>query len=261
MNEDKSKCTKNFPKQFNEETIFLNIGSYPVYRRRNDGKEIIFSSQKIADNRFVVPYNPYLLLKLRCHINVEVCNTIKSIKYLFKYFYKGPDTAIICLSNSENTIEDHAHISVRNIASECDNTTNVLNYDEIEQYTSTRYVCPPAAMYRIYKFKLHDQSHVIYRLAVHLKDEQYVYFKHGSEKEMIDKNLGTTLTAWFDLNNTEHAAKQYLYNEIPQHYVFHKKSKTWNPRKKVWKPILSRMYFVSPKVRERFYLMQRVLKI
>ena len=54
-------------------------------------------------------------------------------------------------------------------------------------------------MYRIYKFKLHDQSHVIYKLAVHLKDEQYVYFKRGSEKEMIDKNLGTTLTAWFDL--------------------------------------------------------------
>ena len=34
---------------------------------------------------------------------------------------------------------------------------------------------------------------------------------------MIDKNLGTTLTAWFDLNNTDHAAKQYLYNEIPNH--------------------------------------------
>ena len=67
--------------------------------------KIIVSSQKITDNRFVVPYNPYLLLKVHCHINIEVCNTIKSIKYLFKYFCKGPDTAIICLSNSENTID------------------------------------------------------------------------------------------------------------------------------------------------------------
>ena len=33
------------------------------------------------------------------------------------------------------------------------------------------------------------------------------------------KNLDTTLTAWFDLNNTDHVAKQYLYNEIPNHYV------------------------------------------
>ena len=39
---------------------------------------------------------------------------------------------------------------------------------------------------------------------------------------MIDKNLGTTLTAWFDLNNTNYAAKQYLYNKIPNLYVFDK---------------------------------------
>ena len=123
--------------------------------------KIIVSSQKIADNCFVVPYNPYLLLKVRCHINIEVCNTIKSIKYLFKYFYKGPDTAIIRLSNSENTIEDHANICIRNTASECDSTTNTLNYDEIEQYVIVRYVCPPETMYQIYKFKLHDQPHVI----------------------------------------------------------------------------------------------------
>ena len=55
VNGDKSKCTKKFPKKYNEETIFLNIGSYPVYKRRNDGKKIIFLSQKIADNRFVMP--------------------------------------------------------------------------------------------------------------------------------------------------------------------------------------------------------------
>ena len=122
--------------------------------------KIIVSSQNIADNRFVVPYNPYLLFKVRYHIKIEVCNTIRSIKYLFKYFYKGPDTAIICLSNSENTIEDHADISIRNTASECDSTTNTLNCDEIEQYVITRYGCPPEAMYRIYKFKSHDQSHV-----------------------------------------------------------------------------------------------------
>ena len=108
-----------------------------------------------------MPYNPYLLLKVRCHINIEVCNTIKSIQYLFKYFYKVPDTAIICLSNSENSIDDHADISIRNTASESDSTTNILNYDEIEQYVFTRHACPPDAMYRIYKFKLHDQSHVI----------------------------------------------------------------------------------------------------
>ena len=108
-----------------------------------------------------MPNNPYLLLKVHCHINIEVCNTVNSIKYLFKYFYKGPDTAIIRLNNSENTIEDHADITIRNTASESDSTTNKLKYEQIEQYVIMRYVCPPEAMYRIYKFKLHDQSHVI----------------------------------------------------------------------------------------------------
>ena len=45
------------------------------------------------DNRWVVPYNPYLLLKYDCHINVEICTSVKSIKYLYKYVYKGHDRA------------------------------------------------------------------------------------------------------------------------------------------------------------------------
>lgn len=31
------KCSKNFPKSFNEETTFDSNG-YPIYRRRNDGR-------------------------------------------------------------------------------------------------------------------------------------------------------------------------------------------------------------------------------
>ena len=33
--------------------------------------------------------------------------------------------------------------------------------------------------------------------------------------------------AWFDINNTDHVAKQYLYNEIPKYYVFDKNSLTF----------------------------------
>ena len=47
---------------------------------------------------------------------------------------------------------------------------------------------------------------------------------------MIDKNLGTSLTAWFDLNNIDHAAKQYLYNKTPNYYVFDKNSPTFYMR-------------------------------
>ena len=45
----------------------------------------------ILDNRWVVPYNPYLVAKFDCHINVEICLTIKSMTYIYIYIYKGHD--------------------------------------------------------------------------------------------------------------------------------------------------------------------------
>ena len=48
-------------------------------RRRDDGRSFERNGFRF-DNRHVVPYNPWLLRKYRCHINVEVVNSIRSIK-------------------------------------------------------------------------------------------------------------------------------------------------------------------------------------
>ncbi|XP_027905922.1 uncharacterized protein LOC114165517 [Vigna unguiculata] len=85
----RNQCQKRFPKDFLEETQQGN-DSYPQYRRRFD-EPISINRNVTVDNRWVVPYNPWLLLKYDCNINVEVCSSIKSIKYLYKYVYKGPD--------------------------------------------------------------------------------------------------------------------------------------------------------------------------
>jgi hypothetical protein len=52
------------------------------------------SSGFVFDNRWDVPYNPYLTMWYQCHINVEVCNSITVVKYLYKYVYKGHDHAL-----------------------------------------------------------------------------------------------------------------------------------------------------------------------
>jgi hypothetical protein len=37
-----------------------------------------------------------------CHINVEMCSSIKAVKYLYKYIYKGPDEASYSVDKSDN---------------------------------------------------------------------------------------------------------------------------------------------------------------
>ena len=45
------------------------------------------------DDSCVVSYSPALSLKFNCHINVEVVSSVKSVKYLYKYCFKGSDKA------------------------------------------------------------------------------------------------------------------------------------------------------------------------
>ncbi|XP_073424135.1 LOW QUALITY PROTEIN: uncharacterized protein [Dendrobates tinctorius] len=95
---DLGKCSKGFPKQNQPYTIKEKDG-YPTYRRPI-GKTYEHHS-KMIDNSWVVPYNPFLLTKYKCHINVEICASIQGVKYLFKYVYKGHDKANLEISAAE----------------------------------------------------------------------------------------------------------------------------------------------------------------
>ena len=75
-------CTKKFPKEFSPNTVAVFNG-YPHYRR------VVIIKGNQVDNLWVVPYNPCLSKKYQAHINVETCMTIKLVKYLYKYIYKG----------------------------------------------------------------------------------------------------------------------------------------------------------------------------
>ncbi len=145
------KCCKGFPKDF-ENVTRENVDGYPRYRRRRDGKRLKVRNSTI-DNRWVVPYNRFLLLKYNCHINVEICASIKSIKCLFEYVYKGHDCAIV---EFREKIADGKEQG---------------NRDEVRSFLDARYVSAPEAIWRIFEFKLHDISQANIRLAVHLPEE------------------------------------------------------------------------------------------
>jgi hypothetical protein len=94
------KCTKGYPRPFKAETRIDKDG-YPEYARPNNGRTL---TKKVNDrdftfsNQHVVPYNAALSRKYGCHINVEVCTSIRAVKYLFKYVYKGHDRANVVIS-------------------------------------------------------------------------------------------------------------------------------------------------------------------
>nr|GMD73126.1 uncharacterized protein LOC109173038 [Ipomoea batatas] len=63
-------CKSKYPRSFCPETRF-DDDSYPIYKRRNTSSFVQIKGFKL-DNRWIVPYNPQLLLKFDCHINVEL---------------------------------------------------------------------------------------------------------------------------------------------------------------------------------------------
>jgi hypothetical protein len=78
--------------------------SYPVYRRRDDEQVVEVRNEKL-DNRWIIPFNPSLLMLYNCHINVKIYSSIKAMKYLYKYIYKGPDGASYSVNKSDNGIK------------------------------------------------------------------------------------------------------------------------------------------------------------
>ncbi|GBM93977.1 hypothetical protein AVEN_22644-1 [Araneus ventricosus] len=152
-------CTKQYPKEFREKTE-ENINGYPVYQRKCT--ESISVSRHDLDNGWVVPYNPGLSKKFNAPINIEVCASIKSVKYLYKYVYKGHDASSIRFENE-----------------------NTLYHDEILSFLDGRYVSAPEAMWRLNEFNLSEKFHTIVRLAVHLPDQQAIVYQDGQERKLL----------------------------------------------------------------------------
>ena len=143
------KCTKRYPRALHAETITGNDG-YPQYRRRSteDGGKVITlkvrNNDIEVDNRWVVPYSPLLSKTFKAHINVEYCNSVKSIKYICKYVNKGSDMAVFGVGSISAPI------------------------DEIERYQLGRYISSNEAVWRIFSFPIHERHPTVVHLAVHL---------------------------------------------------------------------------------------------
>ncbi len=124
------------------------------------------SSGFVFDNRWVVLYNPYLTMRYRCHVNVEVCSSITVVKYLYKYVYKGHDRALVVVQLEAGALPAAAPQAATGGA----NGNNVpAVWDEVQNYLDGRYVSASEACHRL--FDLHDMHPNVYHLAIHLPNE------------------------------------------------------------------------------------------
>uniref|UniRef100_A0A182W8J2 Uncharacterized protein n=1 Tax=Anopheles minimus TaxID=112268 RepID=A0A182W8J2_9DIPT len=124
----------------------LTDNGYPQYRRRDDGRTVTVQGIEL-DNRYVVPYNPWFTHKYNCHINVEVCTSISSVKFLYKYVYKGHDRLSVSLAPGN---------------------------DEIQQHIDARYLSPTDSCWRIMRFELQAKTHIVVTMPIHLENQQNV---------------------------------------------------------------------------------------
>ena len=121
----------NFKKWFMFQTITTTTkDGYLLYRRRDNSRTVEVAGMKL-DNRWVVPYNPYLLLKFNTHINVEICSTVSAVKYFYKYVYKGHDQAMIQFQSGDHTAKPR-------------------QVDEVSNYLEARYISACEACYIIF---------------------------------------------------------------------------------------------------------------
>jgi len=138
-----------------------------------------------------------------------------------------------------------------------------LTYSKTFYFEDARYVSAIEAMHHLFEFMRHGKSHFMIRLCIHLENRQMVVFQEGQEQEALDaaQDRDTMLTAWFKLNASDPNANGLLYSEIPFNYVFDDHAHLWKPRKAGGDKILSRIYSISPRMKELFYLRILLLHI
>ena len=270
-------CRWKFPKLFSTSTAWSDDSIYPLPRRRQGYEyEGTDRTGRTVDSRWIAPYNPMLLLKYECHMNVEVCSSVMAVKYLYKvacnfsnaafamfpvptayppplvssvepaglqYIYKGPDQA-----------------SVR--------AQGVWNRDEIAVFESMRYFGAAESCWRLFSFGLFSRSPAVVRLHLELEEDARVTYRAGAEAQAAAQEArASMLTAWLEFcRRPQHSPNRPLpqgwqaltYLQFPRHFIYEPGADRWQPspaRSNRQDPPVGRLPPVSlQQNEEKFYL-------
>ena len=83
-------------------------------------------------------------------------------------------------------------------------------------------------MWQIFEFSTHEEFLPIEQLAIHLPEEQLVYFVENVVAKELQKRMNgaqSTLMVFFKYNNINEESHRYFYQEFPKHYVYLRKKR------------------------------------
>ena len=224
-----SRCSKGFPKAYAEETRLDSRGRFPLYRRRSvhQGGRTAFVRGQHITNANIVPYNPFLSRYFACHINVELCTMVRSIRYVLKYVNKGSDKSTFVIRNPGD------------------------NLDEIREYRNARYVGSNEATWRILDFPIHENFPSVLVLPIHLPNCQQIIYDPNHPFD-LNNAPSSKLMDFFRLCTEDAFASSLFYYQVTHWYAWNKK---WQRRLRGGKNAqLGRISQISPKAGELFYL-------
>ena len=142
-------CSKHYPKDFCAKT-HLGEDGYPNMPDQTMVGPILTLAVRLLTTAMLF----HISTKYDCHINVEVCTSLKAIKYIYKYIYKG---------------HDHATVGV------------FEDIDKILEHIGSHYIGPSEAFWHITEFPMHEEKPSVYCLPVHPPDQQTIYFNNDDD--------------------------------------------------------------------------------
>ena len=128
-------------------------------------------------------------------MNVEICSTVKAVKYLYKYIYKGYDRIAIHIEHN-----DDSH-----------------NIDEIKNFQSARWIFAVEAAWRIYSFSLNEIYPYVITLQLHIEHKKLIKFrKLDTFNDIINNDFASRSmqTEYFHTNEINKKARTLLYKQF-----------------------------------------------
>jgi len=208
------KCKHGFPFEFRDYTDIT--GKRPLYRRPNDGRGFYknFKGKLISmDNRWVVPYNPVILLRYRGHVNIMYSPSTSACKYFYGYLLKGSygnrvNVSIVQKNQNRPPGEPYDH-------------------DEVKEFKEMKHMGAYEAHYYIMAYSQAHMYPTVQVLPVYEEFKQTIIYVEGQEEVALERHEGSKLTAWFELNQRRGIHRGKLYTDVVKYYKY--ENNIWRP--------------------------------